>query len=226
MACTILVLTVTVTPWFVRNYQTFGRFIPFRGVFWIMFWQGNTGDTLYLYPEWTNTAKNEVELKKYQTMGEVAYVMEKRKVSLDFLRANPGLYLRLSFRRFLYVWTGIWSLRDEYLAEEPYTYPNMAMCISLTILMFAGICRGLRNSFGTTVPLVVILACYPLVYYATHPGMEYRHPMDPIIVLFVATILSGLWADRTELISAFRERFRRSEPEPERFLVFPDANPD
>jgi 4-amino-4-deoxy-L-arabinose transferase-like glycosyltransferase len=219
MAAAMLVLTVTVAPWFVRNYTVFGRFIPFRSTFWVAFWEGNTGDTSSLYPDWTNPAHNDTELRKYQTMGEVAYVTEKRKVSVDFVRDNPGLYLRLSFRRLLYVWTGIWSLRDEYLAEEPYTYPNMAVCITLTILMFAGIFRGFRNSFGNTVPLVIVLACYPVVYYATHAGMEYRHPMDPVIVLFAATVLSSLWADRTELMGGFRERFRRPAPEAENLLV-------
>ncbi len=31
MAVTVAALCLTVSPWFVRNYRTFGRFIPFRG---------------------------------------------------------------------------------------------------------------------------------------------------------------------------------------------------
>lgn len=208
MSAAILVLAVTVTPWFARNYRTFGRFIPFRGVFWIMFWQGNTGDTLYLYPKWTNTAKNDVELKKYETMREVAYVMEKRRLSLDFVRHNPRLYLKLTLRRFLYVWTGIWSFRQEYLAEEPFTYPNIALCTTLSTLMLAGIYRSFRESLGTTLPLVAVLTCYPVVYYLTHPAMEYRHPMDAVVVLFAAAALSTVWAERMELSAALARKFR------------------
>lgn len=226
MTAAIVVLAVTVTPWFARNYRAFGRFIPFRGVFWVMFWQGNTGDTLYLYPEWTNTAKNDVELKKYQTMGEVAYVMEKRRLSLDFVRQNPWLYLKLAFRRFFYVWTGFWSFRQEYLTQEPFTYSNIALCMTLSILMVAGIYRSFRDSLGTTLPLVAVLVCYPVVYYLTHPGMEYRHPLDTVVVLFAAAALSSVWAKRGELSTAFDKKPRRREPKPELALALSELDSD
>jgi len=226
LTAAILVLALTVTPWFARNYRTFGRFIPFRGVFWIMFWQGNTGDTLYLYPEWTNTAKNDVELKKYQTMGEVAYVLEKRRLSLNFVRHNPGLYLKLTFRRFVYLWTGIWSFRQEYLAQEPFTFPNIALCLTFTILMLAGVYRGFRDSPGTALPLVAVLVCCPVVYYLTHPGMEYRHPLDTMVVLFAAAALSSAWAERRELWAAFDRKFRRREPERELGLALSELDSD
>jgi hypothetical protein len=35
-------------------------------------------------------------------------------------------------------------------------------------------------------PYAWVLFAIPLVYYITHPGMEYRHPIDPVLVCLIA----------------------------------------
>ncbi len=90
-----LFLGLVVAPWFVRNYIAFDRFIPFRGTFWMVFWEGNMGDASDLFPDWTNPAHNETKMAEYGSRGEMGYVAEKKRLSLEFLRDHPGLYLRL-----------------------------------------------------------------------------------------------------------------------------------
>jgi len=37
----------------------------------------------------------------------------------------------------------------------------------------------------------VVLISYPTIYYITHPTMDYRHPIDPlVIVLAVCAVLT------------------------------------
>ena len=42
VAAALFVFAVSVTPWFVRNYRTFGVFIPFRSNFWLEMRVGNS----------------------------------------------------------------------------------------------------------------------------------------------------------------------------------------
>ncbi len=46
------------------------------------------------------------------------------------------------------------------------------------------------------VPLALVLVCYPTVYYLTHPGVEYRHPVDPVVVAFAGMFLSTISVPR------------------------------
>ncbi len=186
-----LFLSLTVAPWLVRNYIVFDRFIPFRGTFWMIFWEGNTGDTSDLFPDWTNPAHNEKEMEEYRSRGEMGYVAEKKRLSLEFLRDHPGLCLRLTVRRFVYIWTGFWSLRADYLAGEPFAFWNIGISTILLILMLAGIRRAHCTETMNTIPLLAVLFCYPMVYYVAHAGTEYRHPIDPVVVIFIGVLIAG-----------------------------------
>jgi 4-amino-4-deoxy-L-arabinose transferase-like glycosyltransferase len=189
-AVAILLMVLTVSPWFVRNYETFHRFIPFRGTFWMVFWEGNTGDTSDLYPDWTNPAHNTTEMDAYRTLGELAYVRVKKQASLDFMKRFPGLYLLLVAKRFIFTWTGYWSFRKSYLAAEPFEIPNVLLSTVLTVLLLISASKALKNRRQFAVPLLLVLASYPLIYYIAHSGAEYRHPIDPICVVFVAYLVS------------------------------------
>jgi 4-amino-4-deoxy-L-arabinose transferase-like glycosyltransferase len=195
-AVAMLLLVVAVFPWSFRNYSAFHRFIPFRSTFWMIFWEGNTGDTSDPYPDWTNPAHNTTELEAYRQLGELGYVEQKKQASFDFLRRYPGLYLRLTAKRFIFTWTGFWSLRKDYLAGEPFAFPNIALSTTLTVLLLVGIRRAVRFNPDATLPLLLVLASYPLVYYIAHSGAEYRHPIDPICVVFIGYLASSAMARR------------------------------
>lgn len=193
-AASLLTLVLTVTPWFLRNYSAFGRFIPFRGTFWMIFWESNTGDTSDLYPDWTNPAHNDAEMEKYRRLGELGYVEEKRAASLEILRSHPALFLWLTLKRIVYTWFGYWSFSPAFLAQEPMAIPNIGFCSVLTVLMLVGLRSAWRISREAAVPLLLVLFSYPLVYYITHPGVDYRHPVDPVIAVFLGVFGCGLAA--------------------------------
>ncbi|HEV2298870.1 MAG TPA: glycosyltransferase family 39 protein [Candidatus Acidoferrales bacterium] len=193
----LLVLLLTVSPWFIRNYAVFHRFIPFRSTFWMTFWEGNTGDISDLYPDWTNPAHSPAEMEEFRRLGELGYARQKKLASLDFVERHPGLYLRLSLRRFIFTWTGFWTLRKDYLAGEPFALPNIALTSAITLLLLLAAWRALLFHHDGVLPLLLVLLSYPVVYYITHPGTEYRHPIDPICVVFIGYLLSsGAWRRR------------------------------
>jgi 4-amino-4-deoxy-L-arabinose transferase-like glycosyltransferase len=187
-AIVLLALVITVSPWFVRNYITFDRFVPFRNQFWLVLWDGNTGDTSDLYPDWTNPAHNETEMNKYRSLGELGFMREKREEALSFIRSYPGLFLGLTAKRIIFTWTGFWSLRPDYLAGEPFAFANIGFCCTLTVLVLLGLRRAFQIDWEAAIPLVSVLLSYPLVYYITHPGMDQRHPIDVVCVVSLGVL--------------------------------------
>ena len=200
-ALAMLVLVIVVSPWFFRNYKTFHRFIPFRSTFWMIFWEGNTGDMSDLFPDWTNPAHNETEMEAYRRLGELGYVEQKKQASFDFLRRYPGLYLRLVAKRFIYTWTGFWSFRKDYLAAEPFTFPHIVLTTTLTLLLLIGAWRAIHFNPDGALPLLLVMASYPLVYYIAHSGAEYRHPIDPTCVVFIGFLASSMMPRRVHAIA-------------------------
>jgi hypothetical protein len=180
----MLILIALVSPWFVRNYRAFHRFIPFRDNLWLELRVGNNGDTSDAYIDWTHPAHNPLELQEYRRLGESAYFDQKKIQVLTFIRRHPGMFLWLTVKRITFTWTGFWSLRRQYLANEPFEIPNVLLSTTLLILMGGGLRRAWRSMRQQILPLLFCLLTLPAVYYVTHVDANYRHPIDPEIILF------------------------------------------
>lgn len=189
-----LALLVTVTPWTVRNYRTFHQLIPFRDTLWLAARVGNTGDTSSYWSLWAHPSANDEEMNEFRRVGELAYMAEKRRQVLDFLHDHPALFLWLSFRRFVYMWTGYWSLGRSYLAEEPLDPFNILVATTLVALTLWGFRRAFRERRREAIPYALVLLSFPLIYYVTQPSMRYRHPIDPQMVVLAVYAVAG-WLD-------------------------------
>src|SRR5579872_5153023 len=192
-----LVFAAMISPWFVRNYRTFGRFMPFRDNFWYEFWAGNTGDTSDLVPDWAHPSNGEAEMQKYRDMGELRYFDSKKPMVLNFIRQHPGTFARLTAKKFVFTWTGFWSLNRTYLAGEPFEIPNTVFCTALTLLMLAGLWLAFRENPFAGSFFAVVLFSIPLLYYITHPDLEYRHVIDPEIVILATLAAMRLLRRKT-----------------------------
>ena len=191
VALAVLAFIVVVAPWTVRNYITFGQWLPVRDNFWMEVWIGNTGDTSDIVPDWTHPSTNSIEMEKFRQLGELDYIAEKRRLALDFIAHNPATFAWLSIRRLVYLWTGFWSLDADYLALEPFEPPNILFCTTLTVLAFIGLWKAWSRHKTAAILYALILLCFPVVYYVTHPTMDYRHPIDPVVIVLAVYGISG-----------------------------------
>ena len=191
-----LVFTALLLPWEIRNLESFHRIVPLRDNFWMEVRVGNTGDVSDIYVDWAHPGRNEKELESYQAMGETAYLAHMQDVAIEFVRRNPGEFLWLTTKRLVYTWTGFWSTNAVYMKNEPFQFPNTFFCTAVTLLALLGWREMRREGKEWCAPFVMALVIFPLVYYVTHPGIEYRHPIDPLLVILMATALAGWWERR------------------------------
>jgi hypothetical protein len=183
MAASVLALTMVVTPWFVRNYVIFGRFIPFRDSMGMEIHMGNSGDTFHWRPRWIGPWHNDQEWEDFKKLGEVAYMDREKTRGIDFIRTHPRWFAVMTVRRFAYIWTGFWSFDKRYLAEEPLDPPNVFFCTALTVLMLLGLRRVWREDRLLAALFGSVLFFFPSVYYLTHVEVYYRRQIDPIILV-------------------------------------------
>jgi 4-amino-4-deoxy-L-arabinose transferase-like glycosyltransferase len=191
-----LLFFALISPWTLRNYQQFHRFIPMRDNFWLEVHVGNNGDDRLPCPDAVHPSNSAIERQQWASLGELAYMDAKKIEANVWLRNHPREFLTLTARRTLFVWTGFWSLTPYYLSAEPMEFLATAYFTIITLLAGAGFFRAFRNGFASLLwPMLWFLLIFPAPYYVTHPSYDYRHAMDPILII-MATYACMDWSVR------------------------------
>ena len=197
LAC--LAFCAMCAPWQIRNHRVLHADFFIRDGFWLEFYAGNNGDTTESNSSFAHPASNPAEMRSYQTEGEIRYMAGKRAASLAFVRSHPGFFVVATARRILRFWTGFWSFRPGYLKYEPFDLPNVPFCLFLLFFTVRGLRRWWREDRAAALPYALALAIFPLPYYLTHSSMDYRQPLEPILVLLVILGLFGTGRRRSGL---------------------------
>jgi len=204
-----LLTTVTaiavLAPWAVRSSRAMHTLVLFRDGYWLEVYAGNNGDTFESNAAWAHPASNPAEMRAYQRMGETAYLEQKHRLAADFIAHHRLWFAAATARRFFRYWTGFWSLNPRYLRKEPLDVPNFFFCTTVTILMLRGARRLWRQSRAMALPFVTLIAVFPITYYLSHSSMDYRQPIEPVIVILAVAGVFGVFAPAAAEAEAVEE---------------------
>ncbi len=181
-----------VTPWTLRNYRTLHVLCPVRDDFWAEFWSANNGDTSNPTLAWAHPASSPTEMREYIASGEISYFAQKHVLATHFLAHHKLFFVGLTLRRIAAYWTGFWSLSPDYVKSEPFQLPNIFFCTTLTLFMLIGLRRWWRTDAAAALPYLIAITLFPIAYYISHPLMDYRQPIEPIILALVVIGIFGL----------------------------------
>jgi hypothetical protein len=207
-------------PWTIRNYVAFHRLIPVRSNLPFELWLGNND----IFDEHARGGRKSItrteEARRYAQLGETAYMAEKWELATSFMRAHPGLELRLAGRKFVAFWMGTESPLKNFRETDSWLIRGILLSSFLTavgallgvLLLWKGgkrITQGRRDRRGSAeksqnndgaqetermpfFPLAVFPVVFPCLYYLTHADLRYRHPIDPIVLLLTAIFLAEI----------------------------------
>lgn len=198
-----LVFFACITPWLVRNYGAFGKFIFIRDNFGAELRLGNgpgADGTLMLYED---TTHDPAAMRQFEDLGELQYIVMRKAQALAFIQADYGRFAWLCLKRFMFFWAG--PPRDT---NPPWLSPaKNSLFLLSSLLAIWGLALGLRlRRRGSTLFLWLFLL-YPAVYYFVYCIPRYRHPMEPemaILCVFALTDLAQRF--RASLRAQFSER--------------------
>jgi len=175
-----------VAPWLVRNYRTFGQPIFIRSNFGAELRLGNGPGATGLWMEYLHPTKNVVQMELYRRMGEMAYVAERQREALSFIREDYSRFAVLCVKRFVYYWGGLPHSPDEsWLAPAA-----NSLYLASSLLAFWGLGRAIRKRQPGAWLFLWLVLCYPLVYYAVFTHPRYRHPMEPELLILIVYVIS------------------------------------
>lgn len=174
-----------ITPWSIRNYRTFGKPVFIRSNFGAELRMGNGPWANGTWMYYLHPTQNKTALQQYENLGEIAYVAERKRQALEFIKDNPGRFLVISSKRLVYYWAGSMRSASWWVAQ----IKNSLFLVS-SVLCFWGLARALRQRKPGAWLFLWLILLYPAVYYAVFTHARYRHPIDPeigILAIFLIT---------------------------------------
>jgi 4-amino-4-deoxy-L-arabinose transferase-like glycosyltransferase len=183
-----VVFFLVLSPWVVRNYEVFGRFVFLRDDFGLQFrlgnWNGADGMLMaYLQPN-----LNRLELDKFQRLGEIAYADSCKRMAFDWIHAHPARFVVISMKRFFYYWNGVPRATNS---VAPVDFRTSAF-LATSVLALWGLGRALRQKQPGAWLFAGLVLTYPTVYYFVFPHARYRHPIEPELLILIVFLLSEM----------------------------------
>lgn len=182
------------SPWAVRNYVAFHRFIPLRSNLPFELWLGNND----IFDEHAVGGRRAItrteEARRYAQLGESAYMSEKWALAKNFIETHPALEAKLTGRRFLGFWLGTNAPLRNFRATDSWLIRVILLASFLTaIVAAAGVAVLWWRKAPGAFPAAIFPLVFPCLYYFTHADLRYRHPIDPVVMLLTAAAVAGLW---------------------------------
>jgi len=172
-------LALVFAAWPIRNAYRFHAFIPLRTTVGFELWMGNRPGATGFLNESLFPMYNKQELASYISKGELAYTQGKSEEAKEYIFAHPGIFIRMSMRRFFRFWTGTGNSPGSVFYAIHAVLTSLLGAIGIMFLWR----RGLR-SFAALMALPLLL--FPLPYYITHAEFRYRLNIDPILTILAA----------------------------------------
>lgn len=185
-----IVFFAVLSPWVIRNYEVFGRFVFLRDDFGLQVRLGNGPYADGMLMAYMQPNLNKLELEKFQHMGELAYAQADKQAAFSWIRENPWRFAVISLKRFFYYWNGVPRATSS---RSPVDFRTSAF-LATSVLAIWGLILALRQKRPAAWLFAGLIILYPLVYYFVFPHARYRHPIEPeltILIVFLLTEVKG-----------------------------------
>ena len=200
VALAALGMTTAVTPWTIRNYLSLGGLIFVRSNFGIEFSISNRPSAYPLavdnvqigFPHnyfhehhpWANAEAAE----KVRQMGEIQYNRQCTRQAIDWIRANPSEFAKLTLERIVFFW---------FTPSETQSRKAILL-MGWTLAAAGGLWVALRRHRELGLLLLALWIGYPLVHYLVQANTRYRDPIEWSVTLLGVYVLTiPLWSGKS-----------------------------
>jgi 4-amino-4-deoxy-L-arabinose transferase-like glycosyltransferase len=176
---------LVLSPWLIRNYEIFGRFVFIRDDFGLQFRLGNSKGAEGMLMAYLQPNLNKLELEKFQRLGELKYGVDCKRIAIEWIREHPEQFAIVSLRRFFYYWNGVPKPTDS---RAPWDFRN-SLFLAWSVLAIWGAARAVRQRVCGRWLFAGLLLTYPTTYYFVFPHARYRHPIEPELVILAVYLI-------------------------------------
>jgi 4-amino-4-deoxy-L-arabinose transferase-like glycosyltransferase len=177
-----------VLPWSIRNYLVFGAFVPIKSSMGAHLLQGNhpfsTSEGATFGPEMKNVFSTE-ERALLETMDEVQANKFMQSKAIEFIKADPAMFVGRTMNRIYYYWAPVNPYR-----ETPYDRLRILTYGPVFVLGIIGFLLS-RRYWRQSSLLLALMLSYPLFYYVTQVTIN-RYRFAPEVFLIIPACFASL----------------------------------
>ena len=188
----LLLVVLCATPWTIRNYQAFGRFIFIRDNLPLELHEANNNASSGLWTRNEHPGNDPASMRRFQELGEIRFMDEKRDQVRSFIRENPVKFLLFSLRRVWYFWAA--PPQATIVAGYDLWVARHVEFLLASVFAFAGLILAFVRRSRYRWLLAPFLLVYPLPYFLVNPFPRYKHPIEPVMLLLIVYVL---WESRS-----------------------------
>jgi 4-amino-4-deoxy-L-arabinose transferase-like glycosyltransferase len=190
-ALCVLTAALVVSPWLLRNYEVFGKFIFVRDNLPLEMYEANNDQSAGLWTRNEHPGNNPEAMRRFQELGELRFMAEKQQEVRQFIREHPGRFLWFTAQRAMYFW--IAPPQATILDGYDLMISRHTNFLLGAVFAFAGLWLTIRNRKCGAFLLACFLLIYPLPYYLVNPFPRYKHPIEPEMILLIVYLF---WESR------------------------------
>jgi 4-amino-4-deoxy-L-arabinose transferase-like glycosyltransferase len=181
-----IIFLALITPWEIRDYRMFHKLMPIRGNGGAELRLGNGPGAQGLCMVELHPSQHPPQLDLYREMGEVAYVQMRKQQAAEWMRAHPWQTATLWMKKIVYYWAGIPNGSNTWIGVQG----KNSMYLAWSVMAWWGLGRMLRKKMKAGFLFAALLVTYPAIYYVIFPQFRYRHPIEPVMLILAAFLVS------------------------------------
>src|SRR5204862_7654216 len=167
MCVSALVIAAVITPWLVRNYSVFGKFVFIRDNLLLEMHVANNENSNGLWTRSEHPGNDPEAMRHFQELGELRFMEEKQQQFQQFIREHPAQFVNFTLKRALYFWIGTPQNAD--LGGHNFLQARHMCFFLASAIAFAGLWWTWRDKKCGTFLFACLLIIYPLPYYLVNP---------------------------------------------------------
>jgi hypothetical protein len=181
------VIILCVTPWTIRNYRAFGRFVFIRDNLPLELHEANNNASSGLWTRSEHPGNDPVSMRRFQELGEIRFMDEKKQELHEFVREHPGQFVWFSLERVWYFWAA--PPQATIVAGYDLWVARHVEFLLAAVFGFAGLVLTFLRKNRYAWLLAPFLIVYPLPYYLVNPFPRYKHPIEPVMLILIVYVL-------------------------------------
>jgi 4-amino-4-deoxy-L-arabinose transferase-like glycosyltransferase len=190
-ALCVLTAALVVSPWLLRNYEVFGKFIFVRDNLPLEMYEANNDQSAGLWTRNEHPGNNPEAMRRFQELGELNFMAEKQQEVRQFIHEHPGRFLLFTLERAVYFW--IAPPQATILDGYDLMISRHTNFLLGAVFAFTGLGLMIRNRKCGAFLFACFLLIYPLPYYLVNPFPRYKHPIEPEMILLIVYLF---WESR------------------------------
>ena len=190
-ALSVALTAVVMSPWVARNYLVFGKFMLVRDNLPLELYEANNPQSEGFWTRSEHPGNDPAAMRRFQELGELGFMSEKRQQVVHFVRENPGTFVRYTAERALYFW--IAPPQATFVGGYDLRFSRHFNFFLGAAFAFAGLWLTIRKRSVGWFLLACFLLVYPLPYYLVNPFPRYKHPIEPEMLMLIVYLF---WESR------------------------------